>query len=836
MRSLKNITVAISLALTGTLVAGCMGNYGANPPQDRITIIRDAYGVPHVYAKTTQDLFTGYGYVIAEDRLFQMEMARRSVTGTVAEVLGEAYVNHDVSTRSLFDPQDIQRQIDALGADDLAILQGYADGFNRRIDEVIADKANLLPKQFIDAGFEPTKWTPLDVAMLYVGTMVNRYSGSSSEVSNYKALTSLTGAYGDRAGRALFDQIYWLEDKLAPTTAPRNETLALDKGHAGAAAQEFALLETKSETGRNSSPSSDHLSRLRPLSVDWKNMDLASSVVGGTWPDARPTTSNIWIVGPDKTDDGSTMLLNGPQFGWFNPGYVFAVGLHGAGFDIVGNTPFALPVVLFGTNGKISWGATAGPLDVNDIYQETLVSGDKTAYLHKGTVQRMKVRTEIIKVKDKPDTKADVHSTVHGFVTSFDLANNTAYTKKSSWTGFEVQSLIAWVRATQAGNWGEFLNQASKVAHTINWYYADANGNIGYVSPGYLPKRPTNQDVRLPASGAGDMEWEGFLPFSSNPQVFNPAQDYVVNWNNQAGPGTLTDFGNYSIVDRVNELSTRIEAKSKLSRQDVLDLNKSGSFADLNARYILPTLLDATTDLPAGSTARIVRDHLAAWNWESVDANDDGYYDDVPATLMRKWVPLLIERVLKDDLPAEVFALYASAGYPAVGNAGSPRPAAGLKLVYNAMLGPRAGVPQTVDFFNGEVPATVLKETFLAAIAALESQFGTNLAEWKTPVATHLFKPQNFLGIPQANADEGITLAPFMNRGTENNLIVFKGGKAVSLCTVAPPGQSGFVNPNGVKSPHYADQLELYKSFGCKEEHLDQGAVRADAKNVKVLN
>lgn len=137
MRSLKNITVAISLALTGTLVAGCMGNYGANPPQDRITIIRDAYGVPHVYAKTTQDLFTGYGYVIAEDRLFQMEMARRSVTGTVAEVLGEAYVNHDVSTRSLFDPQDIQRQIDALGADDLAILQGYADGFNRRIDEAL---------------------------------------------------------------------------------------------------------------------------------------------------------------------------------------------------------------------------------------------------------------------------------------------------------------------------------------------------------------------------------------------------------------------------------------------------------------------------------------------------------------------------------------------------------------------------------------------------------------------------------------------------------------------------------------------------------------------------
>ncbi len=836
MRRIKNIAAAISLALTGALVAGCMGNAGGHPAEDRITIIRDGYGVPHVYADTTRDLFTGYGYVIAEDRLYQMEMARRSVIGTVAEVLGEAYVNHDVSTRALFDPQDIQRQIDALGADDFAILDGYASGFNRRIDEVIADKANLLPKQFIDAGFEPTKWTPLDVAMLYVGTMVNRYSGSSSEVSNYQALSSLTGSYGDSAGRALFDQIYWLEDEHAPTTVPRNETVAMKRDAAGTAAQQIAVADNASATDEKASSLSGHLARLRPLSADWKGMELAGSIVGGTWPDARPTTSNMWIIGPDKTDDGSTMLLNGPQFGWFNPGYVFAVGLHGAGFDIVGNTPFALPVILFGTNGKISWGATAGPLDVNDMYQETLVPGDKTAYLHNGTVQRMKVRAELIKVKGKPDTTTEVYSTVHGFVTSFDPGNNTAYTKKSSWAGFEVQSLIAWIRSTQAGNWEEFLDQASRMAHTINWYYADAKGNIGYVSPGYLPRRPANQDVRLPASGAGDMEWEGFHPFSSNPQVFNPAQKYVVNWNNQAGPGTLTDFGNYSIVDRVNELSSRIEAKPRLSRQDVLDLNRAGSFADLNARYLLPTLIDATTDLPAGSMARIVRDHLAAWNWESADADDDGYYDDAAATLMRKWVPVLLERVLKDDLPAEVFARYAPAGYPAAGNPGSPRPAAGLKLVYNAMLGAEAGVPQTVDFFNGEAPAAVLKETFLAAVAALEDQFGSNLADWKTPVATHLFRPQNFLGIPQAGADEGIELAPFMNRGTENNLVVFKGGKAVSLCTVAPPGQSGFVDPNGVKSPHYADQLELYKSFGCKEEHLSREAVRADARSVRTLD
>ncbi len=823
MNRIKRLTMAVSLALSGALVAGCMGGHPVKEETpDRITILRDSYGVPHVYADTTHDLFTGYGYVIAEDRLYQMEMARRSVTGTVAEVLGENYVSHDLSTRSLFAPEDIRRQIDGLNADDRAILAGYAEGFNRRIDEVLADKARLLPKQFTDAGFEPTKWTAADVAMIYIGTMVNRYSGASSEIANLQALGSLTKTYGDQKGRALFDQIYWLEEMRAPTTVPRNGLAALE--HDTKAGAEPQALKA------------EHLARLQPLSADQQQPELASTVVGGPWPDARPTTSNMWIMGPDKTEDGSTMLLNGPQFGWFNPGYVFAVGLHGAGFEIVGNTPFALPVILFGTNGKISWGATAGPLDVNDMYQETLVAGEKTAYMHKGTVRQMKVRTEIIKVKDKPDRAAEVYSTVHGFVTQFDLANNTAYTKKSSWAGYELQSLIAWVRATQSQNWQEFLGQASKVAHSINWYYADARGNIGYVSPGYLPKRPASQDVRLPASGAGDMEWEGFHPFSNNPQVYNPAQNYIVNWNNQAGAGTLTDFGNYSIVDRVNELSTRIEAKPKLSRQDVIDLNKAGSFADLNARYLLPTLIEATKDLPVGTVARAMRDQLAAWDWQSIDADDDGYYDDAAATLMRKWVPLLIERVLKDDLPADIFARYASAGYPVAENPGTPRPAAGLKLIYNAMLGDKAGVSQTFDFFNGKAPATVLNETFLAAVASLEAQYGSQPATWKTPVATHSFRAQNFLGIPQANADESITLAPFMNRGTENNLVVFKDGRASSLCTVAPPGQSGFVDGAGVKSPHYADQLMLYKTFTCKEEHLSADAVRADAKMIKKLD
>lgn len=195
----KRKRLATALALGGALLAGCStGQLGKPPAQDGITILRDHWGVPHVYAATTRDLFTGYGYVIAEDRLYQMEMARRSVTGTVAEVLGEAHVQFDIATRALFDPESIRRQIDALGDDDRAILEGYAAGFNRRIDEVLADKARLMPKQFLDAGFEPSRWTTFDVAMIYIGTMVNRYSGTTAELANVKALNALVKAHGEK--------------------------------------------------------------------------------------------------------------------------------------------------------------------------------------------------------------------------------------------------------------------------------------------------------------------------------------------------------------------------------------------------------------------------------------------------------------------------------------------------------------------------------------------------------------------------------------------------------------------------------------------------------------
>ena len=801
---MKALSIAAMLA-----TAGC-----ASAPATRtVTIKRDTFGVPHVYANDVRGLFHGFGYTVAEDRLFQMEMARRSVLGTVSEVMGPSYVALDKGSRSGFTPASIRAQLDRLSADDKAIFDGYAAGFNARVAEVLAAKATLMPKQFTDAGFEPkADWTGYDVAMIWVGTMANRFSNASSEIANLQLLKQLQDARGKLVGKQLFDQIRWLEDPLAPTTVPRSNRAVADASIGSGAAQ---------------------LAHLAPVSPDVlvADSDLDAARRGVAASELRPIASNLWIAGPSKTTDGSTIFTNGPQFGWVNPSYVFAIGLHGAGFDVTGNTPFAHPVVLFGTNGKITWGSTAGPQDVNDMYQEKLNPADPHQYLFNGQMKTMGQRSEVIKIKGAADQAIDVYSTVHGLVTNFDIPQGRAYSMRRSWDGYEIESLLGWIHSMQAQNWNEWLAQAQRVAITINWYYADATGNIGYVSPGRVPSRPASQDVRLPALGDGSMEWQGMRPFGELPQVLNPAQGFIANWNNQPAPGSTGDGNNYGAVDRLNEFNARLSAKPKLTPDEIWAINRETAFADTNARYFVPLITEATKDLPASDPLKQAAQTLAQWN----ALNDDPRADGTAGTILRTWLPIMYRKLLAADLPAPVFAQYANPGYATVDTVGSIRPGQGSKLLYNALLGAKAGVPQTIDFFHGADKNAMIRSAFAEALAQLTAKFGTDTTQWRTPVVKHSFLPKNFIGAPQAGADETLTLPAYMNRGTQNHKVVF-GAQGVSMCSVAPPGQSGFIAPDGTQSRHYSDQMALYQNWGCKPEWLEPAQVDAHLESTIRLN
>jgi len=787
---------------------------GQGPTAERVTIKRDTYGTPHVYANNAHDLFYGFGYTVAEDRLYQLEMAKRSGNGTVAAVLGPNYAATDIATRSGINPTSVRKQLDALSSEDRAMFDGYAQGVNARIKEVLANRAELLPREFTEAGFEPGTWTPEDVALVWIGLILNRFFGGSSEVANLALLNQLKTEKGDAAGQKIYEQMRWLEDPDAPTiiarpTSAKHGSKTRDGAH--------VALRSISQASAASH---------RALQV--ATLGLAAT-------ENMPTASNAWVLGPSKSADGTAILYNGPQQGFNNPSFVTAIGLHGAGYDVTGMTPIGLLPVLFGTNGTIAWGSTVGSLDTNDTYQEQLNPANRYEYSFKGQFVPMERRTETIQVKGEADRRFDVYSTVHGFVQTWDLANNTAYSAKRSWEGAEVETMLGWGKAAQARSWNQFMAQAARVSASITWFYADVDGNIGAAGLGALPVRPAQQDIQLPALGDGSMEWQGRLPFSDNPKAYNPPQGYFVSWNNQIAAGLRADGANFSAVDRVNELGVQLANHAKFSPEEAWNVAGNAAAADLNARYFVPFIQSATATLPASDPVRKAADALVAWDMRLNDADKDGQYDGPGVTILQAWLKAMTVAVLKDDLPASAFGALVDLGYaPLTGGApGSLQPARASKLLFNALQGAASGVPQRYDFLNGQSPDAVVRAALSTAVVDLTGKYGADETKWLTPAPRHRFSKTNAIGVPWASADQEAPL--YQNRGTAGFRVVLR-KNAVEMCSLMAPGQSGFVNASLGKAKHYDDQMPLFEANACKQDAVGAQQVDALLESTKTLS
>nr|WP_228277603.1 penicillin acylase family protein [Acinetobacter dispersus] len=789
------------LGLSCALLIGCNSSSSVEtfPISKQITIQRDSFGTPHVYANDTYGLFYGYGYAVATDRLFQMEMSKRTGQGTVAEVLGPDYLQYDIATHSRFDPENIRQQIARLSPEDRAIFEGYAAGFNKRIKEVLANPA-LMPKEFVDYGFKPSSWETEDIAMVWVGLILNRFFSASLEVSNLDLLTQLQKEKGQEQGLKLYQQLRWLDDPKAPTIIQSEQAAQLS-------ARQHAISK-----------------KILPISNQAAEKYLAQAriAMGKSVVDGVPTASNAWVVKGDKTIEGQTVLYNGPQQGWYTPAITYAIGLHGAGYDLTGITPVGLPAILFGTNGKIAWGSTVGSLDTNDVYQLTLNPSNSKEYLYKGAYIPFEHKQVKIKVKNQADHILDIYKSKQGFVSTWDEKNHTAYAQKRSWEGVEIETLLGWANAAKATNWDEFLAQAKRVAASITWFYADTKNNIGVAALGRLPIRPENQHIQLPALGDGSMEWQGFYDFSHNPKQYNPEKGYISSWNNKAYAGLRSDSSNFSYVDRVNELIEPLESKPKLSQQEIWDINKIGAWSDLNARYFIPYMIKAAQSDKASAQAKKVAPLLAEWDLKLRPDREGKNYQGAAPAIMRAWLNQMIILVLKPNLSENIYQRYTDTLYPVNNDPRSAQPASASKLIWNALQGKQASIPQQVDFLKGQTADEVVLKALENALTELSKQYqSTNPNDWKISVATMGFSSKNSVGIPWADASHEQQLSTYGNTGSATFRVVLNPNQ-ISMCSILAPGQSGFINQNGKTDAHFADQLPLFESYKCKDDAVSQ--------------
>lgn len=251
---------------------------------------------------------------------------------------------------------------------------------------------------------------------------------------------------------------------------------------------------------------------------------------------------------------------------------------------------------------------------------------------------------------------------------------------------------------------------------------------------------------------------------------------------------------------------------------------------------LVPYAVRAASSAPAGSAPRRLASLLRAWDGHERYADHDGRYDDPANAVMRAWLPILLERVLADDVPAAHRARFTGIRYYPGGATPDPESintSDGTRVVFNALLGKDAGVAPAVRRVQRSPPRRGARETLTEAAGMLASPYGPDVAKWRAPAPPQTFATSNFLGVPQALPEAKRTTQPYTNRGTENNLIVFDRAGGVAGWEVVAPGQSGFVAPDGSTTRHYDDQLALFANFGKRRTWFTPADVRRHRESVE---
>ncbi|MDD9798494.1 MAG: penicillin acylase family protein, partial [Alphaproteobacteria bacterium] len=463
-----------------------------------VTIKRDAFGMAHIFADDNYGLFFGYGFAMAQDRLYQLEIGKRSIQGKIAEVLGADYIDFDKKQRNLFWPERIHTQLEMLAPDERAIFTGFAAGINRHIEEVTAKPAQNLPFEFTQNQFMPENWNEYDVAMLFVGSMLLRYGDFNTELENQVFLDSLRAQHGQEIAQLIFDAVNPRNHDKAPTSIPANDWQWQKQTSMPRLAPNQAANHVANHASDKKLAPPTRTPQLTPLQAKTKapiDRPIDRHIVAPPTPSTQGF-SNALVLGPKRLQGAKTVLINGPQFGWYVPSYTYSIGFHTDDWHAVGNTPIGYLFPAFGHNEYITWGLTWGASDNVDIFRETRNPQNAEQYRHQGQWKRFDKRVETIKVKNGEDVEFTAYRTVHGPVV--EMNEKYAYAKQRGWAGRELDTLMGWAEMTKAKNHAEWRAALARSAVNVNWYYADRAGNIATIATGAYPKRAPGHDNRLP--------------------------------------------------------------------------------------------------------------------------------------------------------------------------------------------------------------------------------------------------------------------------------------------------------------------------------------------------
>jgi penicillin amidase len=510
-----------------------------------VTVMRNAQGVPMIEAANLDDLLQAQGYVTAQDRLWQMDMARRLAAGKGSEILGAKLVEHDTVQRVLAFLPTAERITATLPADQRHQLEEYARGVNRFIDTHPDD----LPPEFRLLRYKPAPWRPVDTVLVALSMAQTLDTFWEDKVAREK----ITSTLGPTMAADLYPVGSW-RDHPPATTEP------------GITDPQPIVPAIPLDASQASLPAADIL-RLQQL-IGMQSQGCAECAPG----------SNEWAVSGAHTASGKPLLSNDMHLSHGIPEIWYETELHAGSFHAAGVTVPGLPFITAGHNDHIAWGFTALYGDVQDVYiEKTNGRGEYQASVN-GALAWIPFEhsEERIHVRGAPDVVLDLERTTHGPVVSSLLPHETR-TLSLKWAMYDPKAIgLPLYALNAASDWASFRSSlAGWWEPTLNVIYADDQGHIGYQAIGLIPQRAGGlQGVPIAPNESGAGEWTSFIPFDQMPSSLDPAGGVLTTANSRVTPDgypyqiTLEWASPY----RNERIWKQLSGRSGLTQADMLKL------------------------------------------------------------------------------------------------------------------------------------------------------------------------------------------------------------------------------------------------------------------------
>lgn len=668
-----------------------------------VKIFRDKWGIPMIKAENDEDAAFALGYVHAQDRLFQMDVARRAGEGRLSEIFGNLTLDVDKMFRTVGMYNTAKESFPKLNPLSQKILLAYSKGVNEYMREA---KGNYTPELDM-LGYDPYPWKPEH------SLLIAKLMGWELNISWWSDLmfSHLIQKFGENKAKELIPYF------------PQNAPTIIPSGLKSISSISRGLIE-----------------------VDKSYRQL----VGFT---GTHIGSNNWVVNGNKSVSGKPMIANDPHLAYTAPGRWYFVIVRSKNWNVEGFTLAGLPAVVIGKNKNISWAITNVMADDADFYAEKIDSSG-TNYFLDGSWRELAITKDTICVKDSVDVVFEIKKTHRGAIIS-DIhplrkiyPNTEVETAALSmrWTGQDFSDeMFAALSLNKAKNWEDFKEALRYFTLPgQNFIYADAFGNIGYVCAAKLPIRANNSPSLIYDGTSSANDWKGFVPYEIMPKIYNPHHNYIASANNK----TVNDFPYHisniwepsSRIERITELLT---SKGKHSTADFK--NYQNDIVSPYARKLTKHLLSSFNDVKLKDKNLITTlELLENWNGEM---NIRSQAPTIYAFFLKNMIENVIGNKMNDDLLKE-YVFVANIPYRKI----------------EELMETNSSFFDDVKTQTVETKDDMIRKSLVDALNQLEHEYGKDAANWQWG-EIHKVSFKNIFGGKFTLLDKLINIGPFQIGG-----------------------------------------------------------------------